>query len=876
MKFRLSSLHSAACIALLGSSLHAQTWQSIASFPANSTPREYATAVESGGVIWIVGGTPLDGSGNARVHKLYESNGTLTTAALPLEGGALHGGVMLDSLERILVFSGLEGSTEGDDYWWTEADGNNGSFASRSSQAPKTYFALATDEDGLVYSLGGGPGASATAGNQNKARVERYDANANAWTVRAALPTPVADAAACSDGEGHILVIGGYGATGTLTANVARYDVASNTWSDTAIDDLPVALAGASAVLGVDGRVYVIGGTNGTAQNSTWILDAGATSWHAGPSLLTARQHAAAVLGNDQFIYVFGGGTGTNERIATPLCPRVEIDATSLDTFLGEPFGMSITVSGTPPFTYRWRHDGADLYDGVQVGGSLVSGAMTPTLGVLQSSTSDAGAYTCVITNACGSTTSPARTVTLRQTPPLPTTFSSRSLHPAGALNSHANAVDDGIVAGDGLYPDPMYTSLYHPITWDAQRIASDLTPANSVGGSINAMRDGVKAGWFWWPVWTPQGTGYYQHACAWSAADVHADLQPQGWETGTINNTDGVHHVGWAFYDADHSIAVDGVYWASSAPFDYTLLTGGGNFGTSGANMGALDGGRLFGTLFGVTPYDATMWRKPASGPWTTTDIAPATSYGSYIADAQSGLQVGRATMLGVTQAGLWGGTSNSFVRLTPSTATSAEATATRDGVQVGFATVATNTTHAFAWRGTAASALDLHAFAPGGFSTESAADLEIDAFGTVTIVGSGTNTVAGRVEALEWRGNPRALSTEVEQVSVAAGATVNFTLYGGQQHAGKNWTLLAAVSSATGGSSLRQLLVGSSGTGQSAILSQQAGALDALGFASAHVDIPAGAVTSPLNLIAVFYVREPNGTLSLKSNLSVTRLVP
>lgn len=809
MQVRLSSLSFVASIALLASSLHAQTWQSIASFPANSSPREYATALESGGVIWILGGTPLDGGGNGRVHKLYESNGVLATSSMTLEGGPLHGGVMLDSLGRILVFSGIDGGSEGDYYWWTEGDGNNGSFATRSSQAPKTYFALATDEDGLVYSLGGGPGASATSGNQNKGRVERYDANLDTWTVRAALPTPVADAAACSDGAGHILVIGGYGATGALTANVAQYDVANNTWSDTAIDDLPVALAGASAVLGIDQRVYVIGGTNGTPQNSTWILDAGATTWHAGPTLLTARQHAAAVLGNDEYIYVFGGGTGANERLATPLCPSVDLDATSLSTFLGDPFGMSIAVSGAAPFTYRWRRNGADLYDGVQLGGSTVSGATTPTLGVLQSSSSDAGSYDCVITNACGSTTSAAKTVTLSDARQLPTLFSSRSLHPAGAQASHANAVDGGVVAGDALYPDPIYTALYHPVTWDEQRVETDLTPASSVGGSINAMRAGVKVGWFWWPYWTQFGTAYNQHACAWSASNTHTDLQPQGWETGAINNTDGVQHVGWAFYDVDHSIAVDGVYWASSAPFSYTMLTGGGNYGTNGANMGALDGGRLFGTLFGVTPYDVNMWRKPANGPWTTTDIAPTSSYGSYIADAQSGLQVGRASIAGATQAGLWGGTPNSFVKLTPPVATSAEATATRDGLQVGFATVAANTTHAFAWRGTAASALDLHAFAPAGFSTESAADLEIDAFGTVTIVGSGSNSITGRVEALEWRGNPRALSTDVAQVSATAGGTLNFTLFGGPQHAGKQWTLLASVGSTPGVGSLRQHLV-------------------------------------------------------------------
>lgn len=50
----------------------------------------------------------------------------------------------------------------------------------------------------------------------------------------------------------------------------------------------------------------------------------------------------------------------------------------------------------------------------------------------------------------------------------------------------------------------------------------------------------------------------------------------------------------------------------------------------------------------------------------------------------------------------------------------------------------------------------------------------------------------------------------------------------------------------------------------------------LDELGFAGAHIDVPPGAVNGPLNLSALFFVREPNGSLAMKSNLSVTPLTP
>ena len=90
---------------------------------------------------------------------------------------------------------------------------------------------------------------------------DRYDALSDQWTVLAPMPTPAADACAAYDGNGHMLVIGGVDqAGGTRLANVAQYDITAGTWSDTAVPDFPTAVSGARAVLGADGRVYVIGG----------------------------------------------------------------------------------------------------------------------------------------------------------------------------------------------------------------------------------------------------------------------------------------------------------------------------------------------------------------------------------------------------------------------------------------------------------------------------------------------------------------------------------------------------------------------------------------------------------------------------------------
>ncbi len=70
---------------------------------------------------------------------------------------------------------------------------------------------------------------------------------------------------------------------------------------------------------------------------------------------------------------------------------------------------FSTGVSGTGPFTYRWRQNGYPVNDGPNGGGhgggATISGATTPTLTIQNASYwADVGTYDCVITNACGPT----------------------------------------------------------------------------------------------------------------------------------------------------------------------------------------------------------------------------------------------------------------------------------------------------------------------------------------------------------------------------------------------------------------------------------------------------------------------------------------
>lgn len=158
--------------------------------------------------------------------------------------------------------------------------------------------------EGQIYLLGGaeGPLWSGTI-----ATVEVYDPATDTWTPKADLSRDRAVIAAVAL-EGKIYAIGGHRGTsntavGQTIAEV--YDPASDTW--TRIADLPVD-RGNAAVAAVDGKIYVIGGSNilGNSQSEVNMYDPVADTWTPKARIpLSIHGHRAGVIGG--LIYVVGG-----------------------------------------------------------------------------------------------------------------------------------------------------------------------------------------------------------------------------------------------------------------------------------------------------------------------------------------------------------------------------------------------------------------------------------------------------------------------------------------------------------------------------------------------------------------------------------------
>jgi hypothetical protein len=71
-------------------------------------------------------------------------------------------------------------------------------------------------------------------------------------------------------------------------------------------------------------------------------------------------------------------------------------------------------LSSYTGLTYRWRHNGVNLFDGATATGSIISGSGTATLTVSNADHPDQGAYDCGVSNSCGTTFSNAANLTVQ------------------------------------------------------------------------------------------------------------------------------------------------------------------------------------------------------------------------------------------------------------------------------------------------------------------------------------------------------------------------------------------------------------------------------------------------------------------------------
>jgi N-acetylneuraminic acid mutarotase len=162
---------------------------------------------------------------------------------------------------------------------------------------------------GKIYVLGGfaEPSLSNLSSLTITDTVEVYDPATNAWTTAAPLPVGLHHAAAGVAGN-RLYVIGGYRqaflALWHPVATVYVYDPDKNAWTERAPMPTP---RGALAVAESDGRLYAIGGYDGSGNKAAVeVYDPVSDTWTAQSPLPTPRDHLSAVTVGGH-IYAIGG-----------------------------------------------------------------------------------------------------------------------------------------------------------------------------------------------------------------------------------------------------------------------------------------------------------------------------------------------------------------------------------------------------------------------------------------------------------------------------------------------------------------------------------------------------------------------------------------
>ncbi|HNR35731.1 MAG TPA: immunoglobulin domain-containing protein, partial [Candidatus Hydrogenedentes bacterium] len=96
----------------------------------------------------------------------------------------------------------------------------------------------------------------------------------------------------------------------------------------------------------------------------------------------------------------------------------------------GETVTFTITASGSPTLSYRWRKGATDLADTP----GKYSGTDTPVLNVLDAAQADEGMYSCVVSNTAGTAQSPAALLFVKD----PVTFTT---HPVSTTRDYSKSV---------------------------------------------------------------------------------------------------------------------------------------------------------------------------------------------------------------------------------------------------------------------------------------------------------------------------------------------------------------------------------------------------------------------------------------------------
>jgi hypothetical protein len=182
----------------------------------------------------------------------------------------------------------------------------------------RAYLAAATAADGKLYAIGGYNSGACTPFGYC-ATVEAYDPATNTWTPRAPMPTARAGLALAAAANGKLYAVGGF--NGSTLATVEEYDPTTNAWATRA--PMPTARHSLGEAAGPNGKLYAIGGYSSAAClpsaycTTVEEYDPATNTWTPRAPMLTAPAYLGVAAAPNGKLYAMGGIDASLFPVAT-------------------------------------------------------------------------------------------------------------------------------------------------------------------------------------------------------------------------------------------------------------------------------------------------------------------------------------------------------------------------------------------------------------------------------------------------------------------------------------------------------------------------------------------------------------------------------
>ncbi|HEY7060585.1 MAG TPA: kelch repeat-containing protein [Chloroflexota bacterium] len=287
---------------------------------AMPTPRDFlGVAVAANGKLYAIGGQPSGSPPFSAANEEYDPilNAWAARAPMPTARYAL--GVAAAANGKLYAVGGIHAGT----ILATVEEYDPPPWATRASLAnPRAFLGVGAATNGRLYAVGGNVSMGLFP------TLEEYDPLTNTWTVRTALPTPRELLGVAGASNGKVYAIGGRNGGGQDVGTVEEYDPGTNTWTNCGTPapgngcaPMPTAREGLGLAAAANGRLYAIGGSTGTSYLGTveeynpatniWTNCGTPAPANACRPMTTVRAYLGLAAATNGKLYAIGGTNGT-------------------------------------------------------------------------------------------------------------------------------------------------------------------------------------------------------------------------------------------------------------------------------------------------------------------------------------------------------------------------------------------------------------------------------------------------------------------------------------------------------------------------------------------------------------------------------------